>query len=65
MKAMESLQIQDVVLSADFYDEQMVLEQNNAQAMEDPIAYAAKNDPNTMYFHQAMKEPDRDQFIQA
>eukprot|EP00957_Ditylum_brightwellii_P158641 12074891-Ditylum_brightwellii.AAC.1 len=43
----------------------MVLEQNNAQAMEDPIAYAAKNDPDTMYFHQAMKEPDRDQFIQA
>eukprot|EP00957_Ditylum_brightwellii_P108757 8296494-Ditylum_brightwellii.AAC.1 len=43
----------------------MILEQNNAQEMEDPIAYAAKNDLDTVYFHQAMKEPDREQFIMA
>jgi hypothetical protein len=32
----------------------------------DPIlAMAASSDPDTMYYHQAMKEPDRKQFIKA
>ena len=31
----------------------------------DPIALAASADPDTMYFHQAMKQPDRRQFQQA
>ena len=30
-----------------------------------PVAYAASKDPDTMYYHEAMKEPDRDQFRQA
>jgi hypothetical protein len=29
------------------------------------LAYKAKADPDTMYLHQALKEPDRDEFIQA
>jgi hypothetical protein len=29
------------------------------------LAYKAKADPDTMYLHQAMKEPDREKFIQA
>jgi hypothetical protein len=33
--------------------------------MEDPIAFAASSDPDTMYLHEAMKQPDRQQFIQA
>eukprot|EP00957_Ditylum_brightwellii_P171907 13087884-Ditylum_brightwellii.AAC.2 len=65
LEANESLQTQDVVLSVEFYNDQMILEQNNTQAMEDPIAYAAKNDSDTIYFHQAMKELDREQFIKA
>ncbi len=33
---------------------------------EDPLmAYKASADPDTMYMHQAVKEPDRDQFIAA
>ena len=33
------------------------------QDMEDPIAIAASNDPDTMYVDQALKEPDRKEFI--
>jgi hypothetical protein len=27
------------------------------------IAYGASTDPDTMYYHEAMKEPDREQFL--
>jgi predicted SnoaL-like aldol condensation-catalyzing enzyme len=34
--------------------------------MEDPIVFAAsKSDPDTMYYHQAMKQPDAKQFRAA
>ena len=29
------------------------------------LAYAASADPDTMYLHQAMQQPDRDQFLEA
>ncbi|KAL7563107.1 hypothetical protein ACA910_012291 [Epithemia clementina (nom. ined.)] len=35
------------------------------RAMEDPVAFAATADPDTMYLHEAMREPDRDQFMLA
>jgi hypothetical protein len=31
--------------------------------MEDHIAFLAKVDDDTMYFHQAMKSPDRDESV--
>ena len=33
--------------------------------MEQPIAFAASTDPDIMYLHEALKQPDRAQFIQA
>ncbi len=30
-----------------------------------PFALAALADPDSMYYHQAMREPDRDKFIQG
>ena len=33
--------------------------------MSDPIAYSASSDPDVMYVDQAMKQPDRKQFIKA
>jgi hypothetical protein len=33
--------------------------------MTDPIAFLAKTDKDTMYVHQAMKAPDRDEFVKA
>ena len=33
---------------------------------EDPLqVYKAMADPDTMYMHQAMKEPDKEMFIRA
>jgi hypothetical protein len=33
--------------------------------MTDPIAFLAKTDEDTMYFHQATKAPERDEFVKA
>jgi hypothetical protein len=33
--------------------------------MADPIAFLAKADEDTMYFHQAMKAPDKKEFVKA
>ena len=42
------------------------IEINEREGEDHPmLAYAATSDPDTMYFHQAMKEPDRDEFIKA
>jgi hypothetical protein len=39
---------------------------NLLDEMQDPImAYKATSDPDTMYLHQAMKEPDKKQFVKA
>jgi len=33
--------------------------------MKDPIGFKASTNPDTMYYHQAMKTPDKEQFISA
>eukprot|EP00957_Ditylum_brightwellii_P095659 7288350-Ditylum_brightwellii.AAC.1 len=33
--------------------------------MDDPIAFAAKHGPDTMYFHQAIKQPNAPQFVET
>ena len=33
--------------------------------MRDPITFKATSDPDMMYYHQAIKAPDRDEFLQA
>ena len=33
--------------------------------MKDPLAFLASQQQDTMYYHQALKEPDRDEFIKA
>jgi hypothetical protein len=33
--------------------------------MTDPIAFLAKTDKHTMYFHQSRKAPGRDEFVKA
>ena len=32
---------------------------------DNPITFAAKHDPDTMYFHQAVKQSDAPQFAEA
>jgi predicted SnoaL-like aldol condensation-catalyzing enzyme len=36
-----------------------------ADKMMDPIAFLAKSDPDTLYYHQAMKAPDSKEFCKA
>eukprot|EP00978_Attheya_sp_CCMP212_P022796 scaffold68573_cov79-Attheya_sp.AAC.1 len=33
--------------------------------MADPIAFAASSDPDNLYLHEAMREPDKKQFMEA
>eukprot|EP00957_Ditylum_brightwellii_P200215 15262658-Ditylum_brightwellii.AAC.1 len=33
--------------------------------MDDPIAFVTKHDPGTMYFHQAVKQPDAPQSVEV
>ena len=33
--------------------------------MQDPLAYLASSDPDIMYFDQAMKQPNRKEFLNA
>jgi hypothetical protein len=48
-------------------DEEMYIEEDKLRDLEDPIAYALKasNDPDTMYMHEAMRQPDAKQFKEA
>lgn len=41
------------------------IEYDIQRQMADPIAFAASSDPDTMYLHEAMKQPDREKFIDA
>ena len=47
-----------------YYEVMHTLDYTNNTQMEN-ITYLAKTDKDTMYLHQALKEPDRDNFIQA
>ena len=50
-------------LDDDQYDGEV--EYDIQRQMADPIAFAASSDPDTMYLHEAMRQPDREQFIEA
>ena len=41
------------------------LEPFGREHMDDPIAFAASSDPDTLYYNQAMNQPDRLQFVEA
>eukprot|EP00957_Ditylum_brightwellii_P202822 15331928-Ditylum_brightwellii.AAC.1 len=62
---MESYQTKDVVLTAEYYQAQEIMENITKMEMDDPIAFAPNHDPDTMYFHQAVKQPDAQQFVWA
>eukprot|EP00957_Ditylum_brightwellii_P179239 13654855-Ditylum_brightwellii.AAC.1 len=62
---MESYQTKDVVLTAEYYQAQEIMENVIEMEMDDPIAFVAKHDPDTMYFHQVIKQPDAPQFVEA
>eukprot|EP00957_Ditylum_brightwellii_P133566 10183699-Ditylum_brightwellii.AAC.1 len=66
-KAMESIQQQDldevIIFSAEYYDQQLIAEEEIERLKKDIITFAARNNPDTLYYHQAIRESDRDSFI--
>eukprot|EP00957_Ditylum_brightwellii_P181445 13821235-Ditylum_brightwellii.AAC.1 len=61
---MEIYQAKYVVLAAEYYQVQEIMEHLNEMEMGNPIDFAAKHDPDTMYFHQAIKHLNAPQFIE-
>jgi hypothetical protein len=55
----------EVDAEEDYYDALHEDEYRVQDQMIDPVAFLAKRDEETMYFHQAMKAPDRDEFVKA
>ena len=51
--------------SSTYYDIMHEFDYSIQQESDDPIAFLVKTDADTMYLHQALKEPDRDQFVRA
>jgi hypothetical protein len=49
----------------DYYDALHEDEYRVQDQMTDPIAFLAKTDEDTIYFHQVMKAPGRDEFVKA
>jgi hypothetical protein len=67
-KMLESVAQQDYALSASVQvaNNEMYLESCSTDGMDDPFAFAAsKSDPDTMYYHQAVKQPDAKEFKKA
>eukprot|EP00957_Ditylum_brightwellii_P176735 13461692-Ditylum_brightwellii.AAC.1 len=62
---MESLQQSECVFGTKYYDEQMIQELETKRLLLNPIAFAASNDPDMLYYHQAMKESNQEKFIRA
>jgi hypothetical protein len=58
--------IESVAFIAQGWDDIWAIQDFEIQeAMEDPITFAALSSPDTMYLHEALKAPDREQFIKA
>ena len=65
LQLQESFEQRKLVFSTIFDDIDGDEEIQQQVQMSDPIAYSASSDPDTMYMDQAMKQPDRKQFIKA
>jgi predicted SnoaL-like aldol condensation-catalyzing enzyme len=69
-KYLENLQTNDIVLPMAYVvaNDPYNNDADSMPGLDDPIVFLAatsKEDPNTMYYHQAMKQPDPLQFKQA
>eukprot|EP00957_Ditylum_brightwellii_P173061 13175707-Ditylum_brightwellii.AAC.2 len=62
-RAMESLDIIDVDFTAEYYDAMHKDDYRIQNLMQDPIAFKASTDPDTLYYHQAIAAPDHEDFI--
>jgi hypothetical protein len=63
-RMLESIEQENIALAFQL-DETMERELQLQDDMMDPIAFAASADPDNMYLHEAMKAPDKRQFMKA
>jgi hypothetical protein len=63
--AAERNDIQEEEAEERYYDAMHEDEYRIQDDVTDPIAFLAKTDEDTMYFHQAMKAPEKEEFIKA
>jgi hypothetical protein len=63
--AVESNDVQEGDAEEVYYDALHEDEYRIQNDMTDPISFLGKTDEDTMYFHQAMKAPDRDELVKA
>ena len=61
-RARESIEQQHIAFEAQFI---LNLQDELEIDVTHPIAYAASNDPDTLHLHQALREPDADEFHKA
>jgi hypothetical protein len=61
--AAERNDIQEEEAEERYYDAMHEDEYRIQDDMKDPIAFLAKTDEDTMYFHQEMKAPDKEEFV--
>jgi hypothetical protein len=61
------VEIVDQEIEGELFSFQAMFSQDDDSLMQDNelLAYKAKADPDTMYLHEALKEPDREKFIKA
>jgi hypothetical protein len=53
-------------IEGEFFSFQAMFSQDDSLTQDNGLlAYKAKADPDTIYLHQALKEPDREKFIKA
>jgi hypothetical protein len=61
------VEIVDQKIEGEPFSFQAMFSQDDDSHMQDNglLAYKAKADPDTMYLHEALKEPDQEKFIEA
>jgi hypothetical protein len=56
---------QETVTFAVYYEHAMEQDFVTQDEMDDPVAFLITTNKDTMYYHEAIKQPDRLQFINA
>jgi len=56
--------MQDMDIPGEIFCQETITSGNDHE-LNNPLAYKASTDPDTMYLHQALKQPDRLKFVEA
>eukprot|EP00957_Ditylum_brightwellii_P152133 11583356-Ditylum_brightwellii.AAC.1 len=63
LESMEQGDLQfNIAYSAQYYEAMHESDYQMQELFQDPIAFKAPSNPNTLYYHQTMAAPDREEF---